>query len=156
MKQGRESIAKVGTLNHINITSSGTGALGSRGPIRLDAARRPFGVGRETLSLLVVFPTGTYSYLPGATRRLLGVAWSCSEFLGATLSLPVAPPTGTYSYLLGAAQTNPQFIGVPRSNSVVASCCPLVTGTYSYLLGAARSCSELLGVTLLPKLSLGH
>ena len=89
MKQGRESIANVGTLNHINITSFGTGALGSRGPIRLDAARRLFGLVqgsselvRATLSLLVVFPTGTYSYLPGATRRLLGVAWSCSEFLG--------------------------------------------------------------------------
>ena len=71
MKQGGESIAKVGTLNHINITSSGTGALGSRGPISLDATRRLFGVVQSsselvgaTLSLLVVFPTGTYSYLP--------------------------------------------------------------------------------------------
>ena len=75
-------------------------------------------------------------------------SWSCSEFLGATLSLPVAPPTGTYSYLLGAARSYLEFIGVPRSNSVVASCSPLVTGTYSYLLGAALSCSELLGATL--------
>ena len=101
-----------------------------------------------TLSLPVVFPSGTYSYLTGATRRFLAVAWSSSEFLGATLSLPVAPPTGTYSYLLGAARSYSEFNGVPRSNSIVASCSPLVTGTYSYLLGAARSCSELLGAIL--------
>ena len=44
MKQGRESIAKIGTLNHINITSTGTDALGSRGPARLDATRRLLGV----------------------------------------------------------------------------------------------------------------
>ena len=90
----------------------------------------------------------TCSYLLAATPRLHGVAWSCSEFLGATLSLPVASPTGTYSYLLGAARSYSDFVGVPRSNSVVASCSPLVTGTYSFLLGAARSCSELLGATL--------
>ena len=106
-------------------------------------------------SLLV---TGTYSYL-------LGAAPSCWKLLGATLSLPVAPPTGTYSYLLGAARSYSEFIGVPRSNSVVGRCSPLVTGTYSeiysellgvagsnsvvtsffpysYLLAATRSCSE--------------
>ena len=78
MNQGRESIAKVGTLNHINITSAGTDALGSRGPIRIDATRRLLGVVQSsselvgaTLSLLVVSTTGTYSYLLGATRRLL-------------------------------------------------------------------------------------
>ena len=125
----------------------------------------PIAYGKDLLILLA------------ATRRLYGVVWSCSEFLGATLSLPVAPPTGTYSYLLGAARSYSEllgptlslpvappigtyshllgaarsyseFIGVPRSNSVVARCSPLVTGTYSYLLGAARSCSELLGATL--------
>ena len=107
MKQGTESIAKVGTVNHINITSSGTGALGSRGPIRLDATRQLFGVAwssseflEATLSLPVAPPTGTYSYL-------LGAALSCSELLGAILSLQVASPTGTYrySYLLTATRS---------------------------------------------------
>ena len=146
MKQGTESIAKVGTVNHINITSSGTGALGSRGPIRLDATRQLFGVVQSfselvgaTLSLPVVFPSGTYSYLPGATRRFLGVAWSSSEFLEATLSLPVAPPTGTYSYLLGAALSCSELLGAILSLQVAS---PTGTYRYSYLLTATRSCSE--------------
>ena len=88
MKQGRESIAKVGTLNHINITSSSTGALGSRGPIRLDR-----------------------------TRRLFGVVQSSSELVGVTLWLLVVFPIETYSYLLGAARSYSEFIGVHRSSS---------------------------------------
>ena len=36
-----------------------------------------------------------------------------------------------------------EFLGVHRSNSVVASCSPLVTGTYSYLLGAAPTQDEI-------------
>ena len=127
MKQGRESIAKVGTLNHINISSSGTGALGSRGPIRLDAARRLFGVVQSsselvgaTLSLLVVFPIGTYSYLPGATRRLLGVAWSCSirsssEQLCRCQLLPLQGPIHIYSELLGATRSLSEFLGATLS-----------------------------------------
>ena len=35
----------------------------------------------------------TYSFLLAATRRLHGVAWSCSEFVGATLLLLVASPS---------------------------------------------------------------
>ena len=127
MKQGRESIAKVGTVNHTNITSSGTGALGSRGPIRLDATRRLFGVVQScselvgaTLSLPVVFPSGTYSYLPGATRRFLGVAWSSSGFLGREqLSrcqlLPLQGPIHIYSELLGATRSSTEFLGATLS-----------------------------------------
>ena len=67
---------------------------------------------------------------------------------GVPRSNSVVASCSSYRDLFIFTRSCSELLGVHRSNSVVGSCSPLVAGTYSYLLGAARTCSELLGATL--------